>query len=111
VKLPANVAAGDVLVVVAGITTKKTDAPFTLHIGAPDPGMGSSSGDGGDGGASSSGAPTSTTSSSGGCAIVRAARGRDGEGTGRDERASLSIVLGLAVTSFLFTRRARRRRQ
>ncbi|HSO31336.1 MAG TPA: MXAN_6640 family putative metalloprotease, partial [Labilithrix sp.] len=29
---------GDVLVVVAGITTKKTDAPFTLHLREPEPG-------------------------------------------------------------------------
>ena len=34
-KLPAN-AEGDVLVVVAGTTTKKTDAPFTIRFLAPD---------------------------------------------------------------------------
>jgi hypothetical protein len=54
-KLPANLE-GDVLVVVAGITSKKTDAPFTVHIGAADPaitpdaGTSSSSSSGADGG-------------------------------------------------------------
>lgn len=33
-KLPAN-ANGEVLVVVSGITTKKSDAPFTIHIADP----------------------------------------------------------------------------
>jgi MYXO-CTERM domain-containing protein len=33
-KLPAN-GNGEVLVVVAGITAKKTDAPFTIHFGDP----------------------------------------------------------------------------
>lgn len=53
-KLPANVQ-GEVLVVVAGVTTKKTDAPFMLHIGASDPesvtpdGGTSSASSGGDG--------------------------------------------------------------
>ena len=53
-KLPA-VAEGSVLVVVTGVTTKKTDAPFTVHI-APDEGgassssSGSASGGGGGGG-------------------------------------------------------------
>lgn len=65
--LPAN-AAGEVLVVVAGITTKKTDAPFTVHIGAPDaPGSSGASGTSGASGSSSGG------SSSGGCAVVSAA--------------------------------------
>jgi hypothetical protein len=63
-KLPAN-AEGEVLVVVAGITTKKTDAPFTVRIGPPDPGAGSSSGASSTGGGSSGG-----SSSSGGCAVV-----------------------------------------
>jgi hypothetical protein len=44
--LPANVQ-GDVLVVVAGVTTKKTDAPFTVRIGAADPNIPSSSSGGG----------------------------------------------------------------
>jgi MYXO-CTERM domain-containing protein len=47
-KLPAN-AEGEVLVVVSGITTKKTDAPFTIRIGAPGP----ASPDGSSGGAAS----------------------------------------------------------
>ncbi len=41
--LPA-VLAGDVLVVGAGTTVKKTDAPFTLHLAALDPGSSGSSG-------------------------------------------------------------------
>lgn len=58
-KLPAN-ASGPVLVVVSGVTSKKSDAPFTIHVGAPvdeapDPG---SDGDHDAGaGTSSSGAP------------------------------------------------------
>lgn len=61
--LPATME-GDVLVVVAGITTKKTDAAFTLHLEAPDPdasssggasGTSGSSGDGGGGGGGDSG--------------------------------------------------------
>ena len=65
--LPAN-AAGEVLVVVAGITTKKTDAPFTVHIGAPDaPGSSGASGTSGANGSSSG------SGSSGGCTVVSAA--------------------------------------
>ncbi|MBX3190037.1 MAG: hypothetical protein KF819_23630 [Labilithrix sp.] len=52
--LPADFE-GDVLVVVAGITTKKTDAPFTVRIGAPDAGSSSSGGASGEeGGCSTS---------------------------------------------------------
>jgi len=104
VKLPADVAAGDVLVVVAGITTKKTDAPFTLHVGPPDPAMGSSSG--GDAGASSTGGPGGG-SSSGGCAVVAKAGAPRGEGSDRDGLASFT-VLGLAVAGLVTARRRRR---
>jgi hypothetical protein len=62
--LPANASAGEVFVIVGGTTTKKTDARFTVRIGAADapvPGDGgaaSSSGTGGGGG-------------DGGCATTR----------------------------------------
>ena len=98
VKLPANVAAGDVLVVVAGITTKKTDAPFTLHLGAPDPAMASSSS--GDAGASSSSSSSSgasgssSGSSSGGCAIAAG-----GEGAPARERYASFGALGIAIAA------------
>lgn len=67
--LPAN-AEGEVMVVIAGITAKKTDAPFTVHIGAPDatlPGSESPS-TAPDGSAAQ--ATANDSSSSGGCAIV-----------------------------------------
>jgi hypothetical protein len=67
--LPAD-AEGDVLVVVAGTTTKKTDAPFRLHLGAPEP-VGAPSG----GASSSSGeAGEEGGGDGGGCAISE--RGR-----------------------------------
>jgi uncharacterized membrane protein YgcG len=95
VKLPANVAAGDVLVVVAGITTKKTDAPFTLHVAAPDPGiLSSSSGDGGASSSSSSGG-SGGSSSSGGCAIVSGG----GEGAPARERYASFGSLGIAIAA------------
>ena len=101
VKLPANVAAGEVLVVVAGITTKKTDAPFTLHVGAPDPGMtSSSSGDGGASSSSSSGA-SGSTSSSGGCAVVSGG----GEGAPARERDASFGALGIAIAALVAARR------
>jgi MYXO-CTERM domain-containing protein len=56
-KLPAN-AQGDVLVVVAGISAKKTDAPFTIHLGEPTQGEE-------DAGASSS--SSSSSGDDGGC--------------------------------------------
>jgi MYXO-CTERM domain-containing protein len=64
-KLPAN-ADGPSLVVIAGITTKKTDAPFTIRFGAPVSGSSSgssgqtSSGNGGGGGGGCACATTST---------------------------------------------------
>jgi hypothetical protein len=60
-KLPAN-AQGDVVVVVAGVTTKKTDAPFTIHLGAAVQEPPSD-----DGGASSSGG---SSGGGGGCAVA-----------------------------------------
>jgi uncharacterized membrane protein YgcG len=96
VKLPANVAAGDVLVVVAGITTKKTDAPFTLHVAAPDPGVASSSG--GDGGAlsSSSSGASGSSSGSGGCAVASGSEGA--RGRARERYASFGAV-GMAIAA------------
>jgi hypothetical protein len=79
VALPATVE-GDVLVVVAGTTTKKTDAAFTLHLGPPDP-AGSTSGDGG-----ASAASSSDSGSGGGCAVSAARPGLDG-------RAALAVAL------------------
>ncbi len=59
-KLPAS-AEGEVLVVVAGITSKKTDAPFTIRIG-PD--------DGPTGGSSSGGTSGAPAGDDGGCAVA-----------------------------------------
>lgn len=89
--LPADVE-GDVLVVVAGTTTKKTDAAFTIRFEPADPGATSSggtpngssgsSGDGGGGGGDGSG----------GCAVGsrRPAQGLDG-------LATLATLAALAV--------------
>jgi len=97
-KLPANLE-GDVLVVVGGITTKKTDAPFTLHLGAPDPGATSSGGtsgaDGGTGGGGGGG-------DSGGCATAGTAAPMPSPA--RDAFAAFAVLLGAAVV-------ARRRRR
>lgn len=70
-KLPTNID-GDVLVIVAGITTKKTDAPFTLHVGPPDEGTSGSSGTSGTSGDPGTG---SSSSSSGGCAVASPSSG------------------------------------
>lgn len=71
-KLPA-VAEGPALVVVTGITTKKTDAPFTLRL-VPDDGATSSSSSGGagggGGGGDDGGCACSTRSSHGDGALV-----------------------------------------
>lgn len=62
-RLPAT-AEGAALVVVTGITTKKTDAPFTIRFGAPsDPSSSSSSGGGGEEGGDDGGCSVSTQSS------------------------------------------------
>lgn len=92
-KLPA-VAEGRALVVVTGITTKKTDAPFTVHV-APDDGMASSS--------------TSSSSSSGG------AGGGDDGGCSCSTPSSpadgaAAFVLAAAVAGLLRARVARRGR-
>ncbi len=66
-KLPAN-AEGNVLVIVAGTTTKKTDAKFTLHVGEPvtqEADAGASSGGG-------------SSSGDDGCACANAPRTGDG---------------------------------
>ena len=57
-----SVQTGDVLVVVAGVTTKKTDAPFTLHLREPDPSGGGGGGGGGEG--------TSSGGDGGGCVVT-----------------------------------------
>jgi hypothetical protein len=97
VKLPANLD-GDVLVVVAGITTKKTDAPFTLHVGPPDAASsgGTSGVDGGTSGAGGGGGD------SGGCATAAVAR--PPASPARDAFAVLAVALGALVV-------ARRRRR
>ena len=98
-KLPAN-AEGEVLVVVAGITTKKTDAPFTVRIGAPDPVSSPAS----SGGASSGETPS--TSSSGGCAVVASSAPSGGA---RSLLLALGVVLaGLAVVRARAARSTRR---
>ncbi|HEY8080014.1 MAG TPA: hypothetical protein VIF62_38050, partial [Labilithrix sp.] len=56
-KLPAN-AQGEVIVVVAGISPKKQDAPFTIHYGAPDASDGGASSSGGGGGGGCATAPS-----------------------------------------------------
>lgn len=61
-KLPAA-AEGEVMVVVAGVTTKKTDAPFTVRIG-PDDGTANAAG-------SPSPSTTTAPSDDGGCAVTR----------------------------------------
>ncbi len=73
--LPA-VLGGDVLVVVAGTTVKKTDAPFTIHIAEPDPGSSGSSGTSGTSGTSGSGG-SSSGDDGGGCVVASSERARD----------------------------------
>lgn len=71
--LPANAEAGDVLVVLAGTTTKKTDAPFTVKFQPPgtEPSASSSSGtpaassSGGGGGGGDDGCNVASSPSSG----------------------------------------------
>ena len=93
-KLPAN-AQGDVLVIVAGITTKKTDAPFTLHIGAPtaEPDAGA---DGGSSGASASGGTTDDS----GCTVTPS--------SSSSGASSVLATLGLALAGLLAVRARRR---
>jgi len=91
-RLPAN-ATGEVLVVVAGVTTKKTDAPYTLRLGAPVAGGGSSS--------SSSGGGTSSGGDDGGCSAAPSRGAGLGQALGA---AGLFAAVGLAL------RGARRRR-
>ncbi len=80
-KLPAT-AQGDALVVVAGVSSKKQDAPFTIRYGAPDaPDAGASSSGGGGGG--------------GGC---RTARGEGG-----------ALAFAIAALLVPLARRLRRR--
>ncbi len=85
-KLPAN-AEGEVLVVVAGTTTKKTDAPFTIRLLPPDPkadppasSSGGTSGGSDDGCAATPGSKPSTGALllAAACASVLVARRRRG---------------------------------
>lgn len=62
-KLPAT-AEGRALVVVAGVTTKKTDAPFTVHLGAADEAASSSSSSSGGASGDDGGCSCRTTVSS-----------------------------------------------
>jgi len=102
-KLPAN-AEGEVLVVVAGITTKKTDAPCMVRIGAPDPAGASSGG-------SSSGAGGSSSGGSSGCAVAASSSPGSGSSSrGPDGLAALGVALaGLLVLGARASRSPRRR--
>jgi hypothetical protein len=91
-KLPAN-GEGEVLVVVAGTTTKKTDARFTVHIGPPVQGPGASS--------SSSSGGSSGGDDDGGC---RAAP----SGSASAEGIAPGVFVALGA---LLSRRCRRRRR
>jgi hypothetical protein len=84
--LPAN-AEGEVLVIVAGTTTKKTDAPFTVHVGAADPTL---SPDAGGGGGTSGSSGTGGGDDGGGCATTRASS------SSRDPHAFFAFVIALA---------------
>jgi hypothetical protein len=79
--LPADME-GEVLVIVAGTTTKKTDAPFTLHLGAPDPGASSP------GGASETSGGAGDGGDGGGCAVTPAR-----SSGGLDALAALAVAL------------------
>jgi hypothetical protein len=97
-KLPANLQ-GDVLVVVAGITTKKTDAPFTVHIGAADPGLGSSGATSSGGDAGAGGAGAGAGDDGGGCATAA-------HGDTMPSRSSDALALvGLAIVGLVLVRR------
>lgn len=87
-KLPANVE-GEALVIVAGITTKKTDAPFTVHIGAADPELPAPE-------ETMPSAEPGWASNDGGCDVSRASR-----------RESGLVGLTLAALGLVATRRRR----
>ena len=95
-KLPAN-AQGEVIVVVAGVTTKKTDGPFTLRIGAPVEGS-SSGGTSGTGGSSGSSGGGGASADDGGCAVGRAGS-NERSGSGVVWLVGLGLVLGAARSS------------
>ncbi len=84
--LPATVTGAGV-VVVAGISSKKSDAPFSIQVAAPPSGAGTGGGGGGGGG--------------GGCAVETGSAGGGGWG------AALALFAGLAVASRRRTRRDR----
>lgn len=85
-KLPATVS-GDAIVVVAGITTKKTDARFTLRLATPEPSAAPSSSGGGAGGGG--------RGDGGGCAVATSPR-------------DALVGLGLAGLATVLIRRRRR---
>ena len=92
-KLPAA-AEGEVLVVVAGVTTKKTDAPFSLRIGADD---GTANAPG-----SAAGPAAAAPEEEGGCAVA------PGRASSRDLAGAMFSALGLfAVVRALRGRRGR----
>jgi len=84
-KLPTNVD-GQALVIVAGITTKKTDAKFTLHLGPPDENASSSSSGGG------------SSSSSGGCSCTESSSSTSPVSS-LFSVAALSAIVGLGLLS------------
>ncbi len=95
-KLPAN-SEGEVLVVVAGVTSAKTDAPFTLRIGAPDgtlPAPGTPP--------SAETAPTTTASSSSGGCVASAPSAARTRGT------NPLLALSFALLGIVWRRRTRR---
>lgn len=85
--LPTNAGPGEVLVVVAGTTTKKTDAAFTVRIGAADPSITADAGPAPGGGGGDDG---------GGCSVA----------AGGESGASLAALMGLAAV-VLLTRKKR----
>lgn len=93
--LPAKVE-GEVLVVIAGITTKKTDAPFTVHVGAAAPGPPP--------GSSGTPAPPANDTVSGGCTLASTAPSRLGASSG-----SGALLTSLALSLSLLVSRVRAR--
>jgi hypothetical protein len=101
--LPAQ-AQGDAVVVVAGITTKKTDAPYTLHAD-PLPGDADAGAPGTSDAAAGAGDATNGGGGSSGCAIARVGS-RTGEGAPRGTGAAWLALIG-ATALFAGRRRAR----
>lgn len=87
--LPTNAGPGEVLVVVAGTTTKKTDAAFTVRVGAADPNVTPDAGV----------APGAGDGDGGGCSVA----------AGVDSNASVAPLLGLAALILLTRRKSVRK--